>query len=42
MKSKNSAYICIMCLFVAAILSNCTAKHRYDFSLKDTLSISVE
>jgi len=44
MKSKINIYLCIMCLFLVIILSNCAKIRRndfskYNFSLKDTLSI---
>jgi len=39
MKSKINVYLCIIGLFVAIIFSNCATTRRYDFSLKNTLSI---
>ena len=39
MKSKVHVYLCIMGLFAVIILSNCATTRRYDFSLKNTLSI---
>ena len=39
MKGKINAYVCIMGLLAAIIFSNCASTRRYDFSLKNTLSI---
>jgi hypothetical protein len=39
MKHKINVYVCIMGLFAAIIFSNCATTRRYDFSLKNTLSI---
>jgi len=39
MKNKINACFCIISLFTAITFSNCTAKHNYDLSLNNTLSI---
>ena len=39
MKNKISACFCIISLFTAIAFLNCTAKHNYDLSLNNTLSI---
>jgi hypothetical protein len=39
MKNKINACLCIIGLFAVIIFSNCATTRRYDFSLKDTLSI---
>ena len=39
MKNKINACFCIISLFTAIAFLNCTAKHNYDLSLNNTLSI---